>query len=98
MKWSSLLKRFCKFTLKKFYKININIKPIKSTLLDFTWPIAYGYADDITCVINNDSTSKSALFTEYELFTKATGLKLNADKTEIYEYGPIDINVLNVKA
>jgi exonuclease III len=66
---------------------NINIKPIESRILQFTWPKVYGYADDITCVIENDQASKQAIFTEYENFTKASGLTLNADKTEIYEFG-----------
>jgi hypothetical protein len=43
-----------------------------------------GYADDITCIINDDQESKQAIFDEYERFTKIAGLKLNADKTEIF--------------
>ncbi len=64
-----------------------NIKPIVSRRLTHTWPKVYAYADDITCVMNNDSESKQALFAEYEIFTKHSGLYLNADKTEIYEFG-----------
>jgi hypothetical protein len=63
------------------------ITPIRSLSLSYTWPIVYGYADDITCVINNDSISKQALINEYETFTRISGLHLNADKTEIYEFG-----------
>jgi hypothetical protein len=66
---------------------NSNITPVKSMILPYTWPKVFGYADDITCIINNDNISKQELFYEYECFTKASGLKLNADKTEIYEFG-----------
>ncbi len=66
---------------------NINIKPIQSLTLSYEWPKIYGYADDITCVMSNDNKSKQALFNEYENFTKASGLHLNADKTEIFNFG-----------
>jgi hypothetical protein len=54
--------------------------------LDFEWPKAVGYADDITCLTLNDQESKQAIFTEYEKFTKMSGLLLNADKTELYNF------------
>jgi exonuclease III len=73
---------------------NANIKPIKSLSLPYEWPKIYGYADDITCVMNNDAESKQALFDEYGVFTKVSGLYLNADKTEIFHFGTP--NVLNV--
>jgi hypothetical protein len=63
------------------------IKPIKSLTLQYSWPKVYAYADDITCVITNDSESKQNIFSEYEKLTKVSGLKLNADKTEIYDFG-----------
>ena len=45
-------------------------------------PIAVGYADDITCIIQ-DSKDIQKIFKHYENFTNVTGLELNADKTEI---------------
>ncbi len=66
---------------------NLNIKPIKSLTLQYTWPKVYAYADDITCIIQNEPESKQILFSEYESFSKISGLKLNADKTEVYYFG-----------
>jgi exonuclease III len=70
---------------------NRSIKPVCSTLLQYTWPKIVGYADDLTCIVHNDSKSKQSIFNEYERLTKASGLKLNADKTEIYDYCSIEI-------
>jgi hypothetical protein len=64
------------------------IMPLKSIYdLSYEWPKIYGYADDITCVMSNDIESKQALFSDYETFTRASGLHLNADKTEIFNFG-----------
>ena len=41
------------------------------------------YADDVAIITNNDNESSSMLFEEYMKLTKASGLTLNADKTEI---------------
>jgi hypothetical protein len=68
-------------------KKNTDIKALRSLSLPYEWPKVYGYADDITCVMMNEQESKQKLFEEYEKFTKVSGLKLNADKTEIYEFG-----------
>ena len=45
-------------------------------------PTAVGYADDITCIVNNTDDIQK-IFNHYEKFTKVSGLELNADKTEI---------------
>jgi hypothetical protein len=66
---------------------NATIKAIESKILDYKWPKVLGYADDITCVIVNDKDSKQAVFKEYERFCIISGLILNADKTEIYNFG-----------
>ncbi len=68
---------------------NENIKPIESKILGFKWPKVLGYADDITCVMKNDINSKQALFKEYENFSHVSGLILNAEKTEICNFGNI---------
>jgi hypothetical protein len=69
---------------------NNDIKSIESKTIGFTWPKVLGYADYITCVMVNDRMGKQALFTEYEKFSKNSGLILNADKTEVYNFGNID--------
>ncbi len=62
------------------------ILPIESRILQYEWPKIYGYADDITCVIKNLPICKQEIFSEYERFTRFSGLRLNADKTEIYDF------------
>ena len=61
---------------------NSNIEPIVSKSIG-PLPKAYAYADDINGTIKHNETSVQALFEEYERLTKASGLELNADKTEI---------------
>ncbi len=63
---------------------NERIKSIESVTLQHKWPKVVGYADDITCITCDDLESKQAIFEEYERFTNIAGLKLNADKTEIF--------------
>ena len=46
-------------------------------------PKVYAYADDVSSIIVNSERGLQALFDEYERLTKASGLELNADKTEI---------------
>ncbi len=65
---------------------NKEIKNLKSVIVDFEWPKIYGYADDIICVTHNKERCKQELFIEYEKFTEISGLKLNADKTEIFDF------------
>jgi hypothetical protein len=49
--------------------------------MDYTRPKIIGYADDVTTTENTNNSVKQ-IFHEYERLTKASGLKLNADKTE----------------
>jgi len=65
---------------------NSNIKSISSTELQYNWPKVLGYADDITCMTLNEIGCKQAIFDEYERFSKVSGLMLNAEKTEIYNF------------
>jgi len=54
---------------------------------DFVAPKIVAYADDVTCL--SDSTrSIKYIFKEYERLSKASGLVLNADKTEILTRAP----------
>ena len=46
-------------------------------------PKVVAYADDITCMIKPTNESLKRIFTQYERLTNISGLKLNADKTEI---------------
>ena len=45
------------------------------------------YADDISCMIKPDPDSIQKIFSHYEKLTKLSGLKLNADKTELISNG-----------
>jgi hypothetical protein len=46
-------------------------------------PKVLAYADDITCIVERDTRNVKNIFKEYGRLTKASGLTLNADKTEI---------------
>ena len=57
-------------------------------------PKALAYADDIACIIHPDSNSLQRIFDHYDKLTSISGLKLNADKTEIINIGgPSEFNV-----
>jgi hypothetical protein len=71
--------------LLKNIEKNETIKSIESITVDYKWPKVVGYADDITCITLNDSECKQAIF-DNARFTNIAGLKLNADKTEIYNF------------
>ena len=63
---------------------NIMIERITSQALGtITIPKSYGYADDVTVVAKRSDDGVQAIFSEYETFSKASGLILNANKTEI---------------
>jgi len=64
---------------------NNRIRPIRCERLNYTWPTVVAYADDITIVTNNELESVSQIFVEYEKLTKASGLTLNAEKTEKFD-------------
>ncbi len=60
---------------------NNTITAIKSSTINFKWPKIIGYADDVTIITENTNNSVKQIFHEYERLTRASGLKLNADKT-----------------
>ena len=68
---------------------NINndtsIEPVNGTHSRI--PKAVAYADDIACIINPDPISLQTIFRHYNDLTKVSGLRLNADKTEIISRG-----------
>jgi hypothetical protein len=61
---------------------NVAITAITSPVLNFTWPKVLGYADDLTVLTQNTNDCINEIFYEYQRFTSASGLNLNADKTE----------------
>jgi len=61
---------------------NHQIMPLHSEKINYTWPKVLAYADDITVLTQNTEASVNCIFAEYEKLTRASGLKLNADKTE----------------
>jgi len=64
-------------------KINgLGMDKLYSNKLNFKWPNAIGYADDITLLLVNEGDLQICMEI-YEDFYKATGLLLNATKTEI---------------
>ena len=59
-----------------------SIKPITSEI-----PKVVAYADDISCLVMPEKESLNGVFKQYERLTEVSGLKLNADKTEIIAKG-----------
>jgi hypothetical protein len=64
---------------------NPSITPLRSDRLNYTWPTVVAYADDITVLTKNEPDCIKQVFAEYEQLTKASGLTLNADKTEKFD-------------
>ena len=50
-------------------------------------PKAYAYADDINTIIKDNGAGDTEVFREYERLSNLSGLELNADKTEILQFG-----------
>jgi Reverse transcriptase (RNA-dependent DNA polymerase) len=63
-------------------EVNDKITAITSQNLNFAWPKILGYADDITVITANTQESVNEVFFEYQRLRQASGLQLNADKTE----------------
>ena len=68
---------------------NINDDNSISNLVinNFKIPKAVAYADDIACMIKPNESSLQGIFYNYDRLTEVSGLKLNADKTEIISRG-----------
>ena len=65
-------------------------------------PKIVAYADDIACLIKPDTYTLQKIFEHYDNLTSVSGLKLNADKTEIISMGgnashEVSYNNLRVK-
>ena len=63
---------------------------------EVTIPRAVAYADDIACLIKPEQESLQRIFQHYDNLTRLSGLKLNADKTEIISnlLGPLDYKIV----
>ena len=80
---SCVLFIMCMEPLLRNLSENQRIERISSRGLEVALPKAYGFADDVTVVTKRDDAGIQEIFNEYEIFTKATGLALNVEKTEI---------------
>ena len=79
---SCILFIMCMEPLLRNIEGNVLINELNSNKLG-SLPKVYAYADDVNSIIVNSERGLQALFDEYERLTKASGLELNADKTEI---------------
>ena len=73
----------CMEPLIRNIKSNQEIRQVRSDFLRIEIPNVYGFADDVTVVAENNDQCVQAIFSEYETFSRVSGLLLNADKTEI---------------
>ncbi len=72
---------------------NADITQIHNERINYTWPKVVAYADDITVITTNSAGSAKEVFKEYERLTLASGLKLNADKTERFDITGSDVDL-----
>ena len=49
-------------------------------------PKIVSYADDVACIIEPDEVTLQRIFDHYQNLTETSGLKLNADKTELIQW------------
>ena len=82
---SCILFIMCMEPLLRNIEENNDILPLECNAMNVQVqvPKAFAYADDVNLVTKNDQRSIKAVFKEYGRLTKASGLTLNADKTEI---------------
>ena len=73
----------CMEPLIRNIKSNAQIESIASNCLRIAIPKVYSFADDVTVIAKREGRGVQAIFDEYESFSEASGLYLNADKTEI---------------
>ncbi|MBM3938792.1 MAG: hypothetical protein FJ333_09110, partial [Sphingomonadales bacterium] len=84
----------CIDPLIRMIESNNKINGLETAGNDFI-PKVLAYADDLTCLVQ-DYKSVKRLFKEYERFSRASGLFLNADKTEIVTLGNMAGGVIRV--
>ena len=84
---SCILFIMCMEPLLRNIEANNRIQPIVSASLGQSLPKAYAYADDVNATIKNTPAGIQEIFREYERLSRNSGLELNADKTEILNFG-----------
>ena len=89
---SCILFIMCMEPLLRNIEENVLIEQLDSVALNSQIPKAYAYADDVNAVLKNNPEGLRELFCEYERLTRASGLELNADKTEIMHLKSINQN------
>ena len=80
---SCILFIICMEPMLRNIEENQAIEALVSDALGSALPKTYAYADDVNAVITNTQTGLQEIFKEYGRLTRASGLELNADKTEI---------------
>ena len=93
---SCILFIMCMEPLLRNLNSNRDIVAVRSNLLECDLPKVYAYADDVNCITIDNETSLKELFREYERLTRASGLELNADKTEIMRLGNNEAKTFSV--
>ena len=83
---SCILFIMCMEPLLRNLERNQDIIPVSSLNLGNNLPKVYAYADDVNIVTINSDNSVQAIFNEYERLSKASGLELNANKTELIRF------------
>ena len=80
---SCILFIICMEPLIRNLKHNPNIEAIVTAALPIRIPKVYGFADDISVATKRTNDSLQSIFSDYEAFSRSSGLVLNADKTEV---------------
>ena len=81
---SCILFIMCMEPLLRNVEENVNIECMVTPIFG-PIPKVYAYADDVNAIIKNNPAGLQELFKEYGRLTEASGLELNADKTEIMQ-------------
>ena len=93
---SCILFIMCMEPLMRNIKNNNQIVPIKTKILGDV-PKAYSFADDVTVLTINSEQSVQGIFDEYQRLTEASGLTLNAEKTELLRLNKRDRNTTELR-
>ena len=80
---SCVLFIMCVEPLLRNIENNPLVESVSSVTLAATLPKSYAYADDVNCFVKNNVRTIQGIFNEYDRLSRLSGLKLNADKTEI---------------
>ena len=89
---SCILFIMCMEPLLRNIDENQNIEQLDSVALESSLPKSYAYADDVNVVLKNNPNGLQEIFNEYGRLTRASGLELNADKTEIMQLNRRNLN------